>query len=312
MKNVMNKIIPIGISIGITIIIVIIAGNYLVQDQTEFVGTGSELVASVSQQDLKEMVENWMNNPDEDDTNQRLEIMKSYYIFEETGQKLTQDREGLTLMNQIRKMVSLDIPKTELDQIRNNIREELRESSLETECSIQCLVYDPVCGEDGITYACGVKDAACHNAQVKYQGECNALSETKILYVDSKLVDCIGVSPQQCMLVKENPNSDWHMFYDKIQGFDYQEGTQYQLEVMITNVENPPADSSSLQYTLVRMLDPLIDSCELKPDVGLCKAYIPRYYFDETSNSCQEFIWGGCDGTVPFETMKSCTQQCEN
>lgn len=39
-------------------------------------------------------------------------------------------------------------------------------------CSIQCLAYDPVCGEDGITYACGAEDAACHGANVEYAGEC--------------------------------------------------------------------------------------------------------------------------------------------
>ena len=307
----MNKIVPIGIGIGIAVVIAIVsAGNYMAQDKIEFTETSSETVLPVSQQDLKEMVENWMNNPDEDDTNQRLEIMKSYYTFEETGQKLTQDRDGLVLMNQIRKMVSIDIPKTELDQIRNDIREELRDSGFEIECSIQCLVYDPVCGEDGVTYGCGVEDAACHNVQVKYQGECNGSAETKILYVDSKLVDCVGVGPQQCILVKENLNSDWQMFYGKIKGFDYYEGTQYKLEVMITQVENPPADSSSLQYTLVTVLDSVINSCELKPDAGLCKAYMPRYYFDQASNTCQEFIWGGCEGTVPFETMERCTQQC--
>ena len=42
----------------------------------------------------------------------------------------------------------------------------------ESECSIQCLVYDPVCGEDGITYACGIEDAACHGVEIEYEGEC--------------------------------------------------------------------------------------------------------------------------------------------
>ena len=42
----------------------------------------------------------------------------------------------------------------------------------EPNCSIQCLVYDPVCGEDGITYACGVEDAACHGVEIEHEGEC--------------------------------------------------------------------------------------------------------------------------------------------
>ena len=79
----------------------------------------------ISQQDLKSMVDNWMDNPDEDDTVQRLEIMKAYYTFEETGQQLTHDQEGLVLMNQIRKMVSLQIPAEELNELREQVRIEL-------------------------------------------------------------------------------------------------------------------------------------------------------------------------------------------
>ena len=139
--------------------------------------------------------------------------------------------------------------------IEQEIRDHLKSNEVK-ECSIQCLVYDPVCGEDGITYACGVEDAACHNVKVKHDGECNESSETRILYVDSKLVDCVGVGPQQCMLVRESIDSDWQMFYDKIEGFDFQEGTQYKLEVMVTDVKNPPADSSSLKYTLIEILEP--------------------------------------------------------
>lgn len=51
--------------------------------------------------------------------------------------------------------------------------------------------------------------------------------------------------------------------------------------------------------------------CQLKPDPGTCKAYMPRYYFDESEGSCKEFIWGGCEGMVPFETLESCIEACE-
>lgn len=87
----------------------------------------------VIQQDLREMIDQWMNNPDEDDRNQRLEIMKAYYMFEESGQKLTDDQEGRVMLNQIRKMVSFDIPKTELDQIKEEIRDDLREMGFDIE-----------------------------------------------------------------------------------------------------------------------------------------------------------------------------------
>ncbi len=39
-------------------------------------------------------------------------------------------------------------------------------------CEIMCFRYDPVCGEDGVTYACGEIDAWCHGVEVAYEGEC--------------------------------------------------------------------------------------------------------------------------------------------
>ena len=50
--------------------------------------------------------------------------------------------------------------------------------------------------------------------------------------------------------------------------------------------------------------------CDLEPDSGLCNAAFPRYYFDKEAQECREFIWGGCNGTVPFETMEDC-KECE-
>jgi hypothetical protein len=47
-------------------------------------------------------------------------------------------------------------------------------------------------------------------------------------------------------------------------------------------------------------------NCNQKPDAGYCEALIKRYYYDKTEGKCKEFIWGGCDGTVPFETLNEC------
>ena len=51
-------------------------------------------------------------------------------------------------------------------------------------------------------------------------------------------------------------------------------------------------------------------SCSLLPDAGLCKAAFKRYYFDQKEQKCKEFLWGGCDGVVPFETLEACQGQC--
>ena len=42
------------------------------------------------------------------------------------------------------------------------------------------------------------------------------------------------------------------------------------------------------------------------PDPGPCEAYIPLANFDPVTQICAEFIWGGCDGVVPFQTLAAC------
>ena len=54
----------------------------------------------------------------------------------------------------------------------------------------------------------------------------------------------------------------------------------------------------------------LLSECELTPDPGPCKAAIPKYYYDLESKECKTFTWGGCGGTVPFESLEEC-QRCE-
>lgn len=48
------------------------------------------------------------------------------------------------------------------------------------------------------------------------------------------------------------------------------------------------------------------DPCTLLPDPGPCEAAIPAWYFDQDFQTCTQFVWGGCGGTVPFETLEEC------
>ena len=52
--------------------------------------------------------------------------------------------------------------------------------------------------------------------------------------------------------------------------------------------------------------------CELKPDTGYCEARFIKYYFDQEDNICKNFIWGGCEGLVPFDTLDECQKNCES
>ena len=56
--------------------------------------------------------------------------------------------------------------------------------------------------------------------------------------------------------------------------------------------------------------DKLPEQCNLKPESGHCRAAIERYWFDSQSGTCKAFVWGGCGGTVPFETMQDCQSVC--
>ena len=51
-------------------------------------------------------------------------------------------------------------------------------------------------------------------------------------------------------------------------------------------------------------------NCSLDPETGTCLAAFPKFYFDKEEGRCKEFIWGGCNGVVPFDTMEAC-RECE-
>ena len=51
-----------------------------------------------------------------------------------------------------------------------------------------------------------------------------------------------------------------------------------------------------------------LTSCELEPDSGPCEAAITKYYYDKDEKKCKEFMYGGCDGTVPFDSMDECLE----
>jgi len=87
-----------------------------------------------------------------------------------------------------------------------------------------------------------------HNADTAEGGEIT-------LYVGPELKECTGEGPQTCMMVKENPEDEYTFFYDQIDGFEYEEGYEYELRVLVTPVENPPAGGSSLNYSLVEVVN---------------------------------------------------------
>jgi hypothetical protein len=76
----------------------------------------------------------------------------------------------------------------------------------------------------------------------------------KTLFVRESLADCQGEGPMKCLQVREKESDEWTFFYDRIEGFEHQEGYRYELRVEVTPRSNAPADASSLRYRLVKVV----------------------------------------------------------
>ncbi len=64
-------------------------------------------------------------------------------------------------------------------------------------------------------------------------------------------VDCAGVGPMKCLVV------DGKMFYQKIDGFTFEEGFDYRLKIRQVQVHTPetaPADAGLYRYQLVELI----------------------------------------------------------
>ncbi|MDR0660383.1 MAG: DUF4377 domain-containing protein [Prevotellaceae bacterium] len=75
-------------------------------------------------------------------------------------------------------------------------------------------------------------------------------SNTNRITVASHKADCVGVAPQKCLLIKTGASTDREYVYSEIEGFDYEEGYEYELDIKEVEVKDPPADASSVRYVL--------------------------------------------------------------
>lgn len=77
--------------------------------------------------------------------------------------------------------------------------------------------------------------------------------------------DCVGVTLMKCLVV------NGELFYDSIEGFEFKEGTEYEIVVARTERENVPADASKYTYQRVEVLksnkqgDPNANKYDLSP-----------------------------------------------
>ncbi|GFY60855.1 carboxypeptidase inhibitor SmCI [Trichonephila inaurata madagascariensis] len=51
--------------------------------------------------------------------------------------------------------------------------------------------------------------------------------------------------------------------------------------------------------------------CDKAAETGVCRAFIPRFYYDQVAGMCKSFIYGGCGGNRNnFETEEECYNKC--
>ncbi|GAB2500104.1 DUF4377 domain-containing protein [Arenimonas alkanexedens] len=80
-------------------------------------------------------------------------------------------------------------------------------------------------------------------------------SRERIVQIAGQRAPCTGVAQQLCLQVRTQPGAPWELHYGDIQGFDWKMGVEYVLRVRETTVARPPADGSSLRWSLIEVLD---------------------------------------------------------
>ncbi|MCJ7445737.1 MAG: META domain-containing protein [Methanotrichaceae archaeon] len=101
-------------------------------------------------------------------------------------------------------------------------------------------------------------------------------SVEKTIYVGPCIVDCIGVAPQKCMLVKDKPDDQWSLFYDLIKGFQYDEGYIYELRVKEEMVNTSGADRTTINWTLMEIINKTEAQCATLENT----TWVLKYYGD--------------------------------
>lgn len=77
----------------------------------------------------------------------------------------------------------------------------------------------------------------------------------KFIYVSAETKPCTGVGPMTCLQVREKETDPWQLHYGRIVDFDPQPGIDYRLRIIEEKVENPPADASSIRWTLDQIVE---------------------------------------------------------
>lgn len=85
--------------------------------------------------------------------------------------------------------------------------------------------------------------------------------ETVLLKIKHHQSPCVGANePQLCYNVLFQDSTDWEFFYDEIEGFKYQIGYDYELELSVKKVHNSQIDASPDVFKLKKVISKTINT----------------------------------------------------
>lgn len=118
-----------------------------------------------------------------------------------------------------------------------------------------------------------------------------AEDESQTVFINSFKKPCVGVAPMSCLQIQRKSTldpKDWEYFYDEIEGFDFEPGYIYKIKIKTENldIDNLPADSSSIRYTYVETVEKWLDERMRINDIwaltAINKTQMPSAGFLET------------------------------
>jgi heat shock protein HslJ len=78
-------------------------------------------------------------------------------------------------------------------------------------------------------------------------------------------VNCTGLAPQMCYLIKLKEEDEWRNYYNELEGFEYEEGYEYRLKVKMESLGNSYKDVSDYKYYLVEVISKIEKPIVISP-----------------------------------------------
>lgn len=103
-------------------------------------------------------------------------------------------------------------------------------------------------------------------------------------------------------------------FPDKVEFYGYMEGAQTDRRVRVDSDGSVDRDRIQEEVDILRSQSTPEDIClRHKKKVDPCRAWMPRWYFDNDAKDCKIFMWGGCwPNGNNFKSYSECSNYCFN